>query len=192
MNSNGSWNSYADLDAYGAQAAPEHAFRPGIDTLANGDYEFEVENAALDQINSMRVMRLNLKVLPAARQVEQVYWLNRQEGVNGLLAEMAALGFPAHTWGSGPGKTPLSVAIPDCVGRLRGVRFRGSKTSRPGKQGGQSYHDLHISGRLGGAPMPPVTPTPSPNGRPGLPPQPVPMVPPTRPAGTYDSNDIPF
>lgn len=156
---------FSDLDSLGAEYRPEHAFRPGTDTLANGDYDFEVVDAKLDMVGNNRVCRVGLKVNAGGRLVEHTYWLNRKEGINAFGAEMATLGFPAHQWGDGPDRVPLSKAIPECVVKLVGVKFRGTKTSRkdtrPGKQD-VVYHDLHVSGRIQGAPMPPISPPISP------------------------------
>ena len=62
--------------------------------------------------------------------------------------------------------TPLSVAIPDAVSRLRGSRFRARKTSRPGKEPGKVYHDLVILG-VSKPQAPPMITTvrPAPEGR---------------------------
>lgn len=157
---------YADLDGFGQQAQAQHAFALGIETLPDGAYDCEVTSAQLDRAaNSDRIVRVNLRLLSAGGQeVQHTYWLNKQASVNGFLAELAALGFPAAQWGSGPGKVPLSAAIPEAVGRLRGVRFRAVKTSRhvPAQPAGMgraareaaTYHDLRVSGRIQGAPMP--------------------------------------
>ncbi len=153
---------YADLDAYGREAAPQHQFAPGLDTVPDGDYDVQFGSVKLDRINNDRVVRSVLHL--AGRAIEYLWWLNKQPSVNGFLADMAALGFPAHTWGSRPGQTPLSAAIPGCVATLEGVRFRAVKSSRktqakPAQMGqaaqeARTFHELHIHGRLAGAPMP--------------------------------------
>jgi hypothetical protein len=98
------------------------------------------------------------------RQIEHTYWLNKQASINSFLAEMAALGFPAHTWGGRAGQIPLSVAIPSTLPQMRGLRFRARKTSRfvaarpaggglPAREA-NTYHDLRIASRIRGAAMP--------------------------------------
>src|SRR5262249_14593109 len=139
----------------------------------------------LDKLQGATVVRAPIQLLTAGgRVIEHVYWLNKQASVNGFLAEMAALGFPAQTWGTGPGKTPPCQASPGCVSRLEGVRFRATKSHRdiPAKAAwaGQAareaatYHDLHIGGRVQGAPMPAIgaVPTPAQPAQPSPQPQP--------------------
>lgn len=164
-------NDYADLDNFGGGAVPQHAFAPGLNTLADGAYDMVFGTCKLDKAEGASIVRCAIHV--DNRVIEHTYWLNRQQSVNGFLAEMAALGFPAQQWGSGPGKTALSLAIPWCVAQLEGVRFRAVKSHRdvpakpawagqPAKEAA-TYHDLHISGRLGqGAPMPAIAPVTTP------------------------------
>lgn len=190
---------YGDLDGWGREAAPTHAVALGIETLPNGDHDCEVIAAEITHAaNRDRVVNLHL-VVQGGRKVQHTYWFNRQQGVNAFLADMAALGYPAQTWGSGPGKVPLSQAIPDCVARLRGVRFRAAKTSRhvdakPASMGraaeeAKTYHDLRISGRITGAPMPAIGPAPPPH-QPAQ--QPVHPAIPAVPAGMLADDQIPF
>ena len=118
----------------------------------------------MDHIEEDTIVRVGLHLSSDGRQLEHTYWLNRQSSVNAFLAEMAALGFPASSWGSGPGKVALSEAIPWCVARLKGLRFHANKTSRhveaqPGGMGkpareAKTYHDLRIQTRITGRPQP--------------------------------------
>ncbi len=191
------WDDYAGLDSYGQGYAPEHAFRTSTDTLPNGDYDCEVISAEIEKNTAGLICRATLQISGVGagappRTVEHTYWLNKQKDVNAFCAELAALGFPAHQWGAGPGRVPLSQAIPHAVSQLRGVRFRASKTSREGQRDlarpndpPRIFHDLRIHGRLGAAaPMPAVAPAvpAMPNG------SAIPVVP-----GVFDDPDkIPF
>ena len=162
-------DAFGDLDDFGGAYKPETAFRRSIDTLADGPYDFQIVSAALERTQQTqdRICRIVLQVI-GGPTVEWTEWLNNERAVCGFGADMAALGFPAHTWGAGPGKVPLSKAIPECVGKLPGIKFRAQKTSRkdtrPG-MGDKVYHNLAISCRIEGRPMPAATPPaqPTPN-----------------------------
>lgn len=179
-------DGFDDLDGFGDEYRPQAGFRPGIETLASGDYDFEIIDACLDRArNNDRIVKLGLQT-SAGRVVEHTYWLNKQESVNRFGADMAVLGFPAQTWGK---QVPLSKAIPECVARLKGVKFRATKTARDGTglNAGKVYHDLYISCRIDGRPMPPLQPPaaqPTPNG-----PQRQPVG---APGGNVDPGSIPF
>lgn len=201
MANNQPWpNEYADLDAYGQEAAPKHAWRLRIDNVPDGAYDCEIVEALLETRSGHRVCGVTLKM--GSMEIEYTYWLNKQEGINAFLAEMGALGFPTANYGSRPGQTPLSQAIPQLVSRLKGIKFRGTKSSRKGKaetpipgrerKEPPTYHDLRIMARIAGNPMPGQAPAhmvipPAPNQfQPGGQPNPG-----TSPGGLRDS-DIPF
>jgi len=173
------------LDYFGDEAAPQHAFRTSTDVLANGEYEFEVADAALDRTEGGKdICRVGLRTTNGV-VFEHTYWLDKQRGVNGFLAELAALGYPAHTWGNGAGKTPLSQAIPQALRTLAGKKFRAIKSSRQGNTG-TVFHEIRITGPVSGRPMPSLTPaaaatTPPPAQAPS-------MV----PAYSGSANDVPF
>lgn len=157
------WNTpaedYSDLDNLGGTYAPQHAFKPGIDTLPDGSYDLEIESATLDRVNADRVARVGLKIA-GGTSVEWTVWLSRQEGVNGFCADLAVLGFDTDKWGPANNRL-ISVELPKAVSRLKGIRFRGSKTHREGKGTnlGKVYHELRVLCRLDSRPMPPVGPT---------------------------------
>src|SRR5262245_15623629 len=110
-------DTYDDLDNLGGEYQPRRGFALGIDTLPNGDYDFEIESAALDKINVDRVVRINLKT-NLGKTVEWLHWLNKQEGVNRLGADLCVLGFDADKWGTAQGR-PLSAEIPKAVQKLK-------------------------------------------------------------------------
>ncbi len=185
-------DSHTDLDSYGQEAAPRHAFTPNTESLSPGDYDCEFVEAALENRRGHKVCATKIRLLShGGRIVEHTYWLNRQESVNGFLAEMAALNFPATTWGNGPGKVKLSDAIPAAVAKLPGIKFRATKSkredTRPEKKG-TFYHDWFINGRIGGAAMPAVSPAAAA----AQPQQQQPNGAPVTAAAGYDPNDIPF
>jgi len=126
----GPGDDLSDLDSFGGSYEAKGAFRPNIDSLANADYDFEIVDAKLDRINTDRILRIGLRT-SAGKVVEWTHWLNRQEGVNRLGAELVVLGFDADRWGPQHNR-PLSVELPKAVLKLPGRKFRATKTSRNG------------------------------------------------------------
>src|SRR5262245_58154134 len=129
MNDNNQWNTFDqpaynfdDLAQYDADFQPQHAFRQGLDTLADADYDMTITDAKLDLIQGKRVLRLGLKTHTGA-QVEWVRWLNQQVGVNALGADLLVLGFDQpKNWGR-QGHS-IAVELPALVPRLVGKKFR--------------------------------------------------------------------
>jgi hypothetical protein len=160
-------SEYDWLDSYESEYKAQKAFRPGFDTLPEGDYELAVTDAAFDQIGGKPVVRVVLQVLPAGACVERVYWVERQQEMNSLCADLLTLGFPANTWGAAHGK-PLKVELPRALSALIGYRIRARKTTRQGTgtNAGKVFPNLDIACRVTGttAPMPPVPPVMPPPG----------------------------
>jgi hypothetical protein len=130
-----------------ADFVPQAGRRPGLDALANGDYDMEIVEAELVHTEKSRdwILRTALRVLPAGGVYEHVYFFRTLDAYNRLGADVVTLGFEAAQ--------PFSQHIPGIVARLRGVRFRARKAESKGKDG-QVYHNLYINSRLAGTPMP--------------------------------------
>ncbi len=147
---------YGELDGYADDYKPEHAFRAGIDTLPNGSHDCTIIAAAMERVTGGDlIVRISLQTTTAG-QVEWTHWLNRQGGVNGLCADLKALGFDSDKWGR---QRPLSVEIPKAVAQLQGIRFRGRKTSREGKPKHpgatpETFHDFRALSRISGQGQP--------------------------------------
>lgn len=159
-------DDFSDLDGFGAEAKAEHAFKTKVDSLPDGTYEVTVASAGMEMVGGHRVLRVGLKLADGA-QVEWISWLNKQQGVNGLLADFSALGFDSHQWGPKFNR-PLSIEIARAVARLPGMKLRGLKSSRKG-QNGETYHEFRVLGRISTTPMP-TGPIQSPAALPGTPP----------------------
>lgn len=143
---------FSDLDSFEGSWAPARMFRPGIDTLPDGDYEFAVVDGELGRAqNGDRIFKLGLQV--NGNVVEKTWWLKTQEGANALCADLCALGLDADRWGPKHNR-PLSQELPKAPAKLAGVRFRGKITTRTSN--GKTYHNLHIGGKVLGtaSPMP--------------------------------------
>lgn len=153
------YGEYEDLASFDGNFSPQAQFRPGLDTLADGDYDLTVVDAALDKAKGDRILRLGLRT-QTGMVVERVYWLTTQEAMNRLGADLLALGFPANTWGSG-GKT-LATELPAAVAKLPGLKFRGTKKARISAKDNKTYHELYVCGRIQGAPMPAAAPVRAP------------------------------
>jgi hypothetical protein len=140
---------YSWLDARANDFKPEHAIRPGLEALADGDYDFEIVDAVLTTSHSGKDI-INLGLSPnGGSAIQHTYWLENQ--LNAFGADCLTLGFQADKWGK---QVPLSQAIPETLGKLIGVRFRGKKVTKASKDAGKVWHNLHINSRISGRPMP--------------------------------------
>ena len=133
--------SYDDLGEFDGEFSPQPAIRPGLDTLPDGSYEFEVLDAELTRAqNGDRICNLGLRANKSA-VVQHTYWLNKQTNINRMGYDFGVLGLEIGA--------PLNETIPAAVAQLAGIKFKGVKTSRTYQS--KLYHDLHISSRVGGA-----------------------------------------
>jgi hypothetical protein len=152
-------DTFDDLNQWGKEFVPERSFDPDFDCLANGDYDFQILEAELTKAsNDDRVLNLALQPSNGPR-VRYTYWLNKQEAINSLGADLAILGFDSDRWGKQGGPS-LAQALPAAVARLSGIKFRGHKSSREGtgQYKGRVFHSLQIVSRIDGRPMPPAAP----------------------------------
>lgn len=137
-----------DLDAYGDGFTPQQPgnFKPGLDALADGSYDFTILNAALELTpkQNIRICRAEFRVEQTGQIVERSWFLNNQEKVDQFGGDLAVLGFPVGTW-----KGQLGVEIPKAVVQLAGRRFKGTKVTAPNKQdANKPWHNLYINARL--------------------------------------------
>lgn len=174
-----------DLKRFDGEYVAEAAFAPGLDTLANGTYDFEIISATLGRTKNSAdpIIRINLRV-NGGLIVEWGTLLTGQERCNRLGADLQILGFDSDKWrGTRPFSKELGLAVP----KLKGIKFRAMKRSNDGKDG-KTYHELLLYQRLTAsspaAGSPPATPR---NGTP------MPKPPQQQPAGAAsDSESIPF
>jgi hypothetical protein len=136
-----------EIARWDADFVPQAERRPGLDALANGDYDLEVVEAELARTEKTRdvILRTALRVLPAGGVHEHVYFFRSQEAVNRLGADLVTLGFEVPH--------PFSQHLPGIVARLKGVRFRARKAESKGKDG-WTFHNLFVNSRLAGSPQP--------------------------------------
>lgn len=189
-------DNFGDLDSWGREAKAEHVFGTKVEDLPNGDYDFEIVSATLEQVGEKcdRICRLNLRIVDGAA-VQWTCWLNEQKKMNTFLADLSAMGFDASRWGDAF-QRPLSREIPAAVAKLPGVKFRGHKSSRADNRPGVNrvYQDFRVVCRIdSGRPMPPLGPsqatqTPAPTSSNGPSARPTQM--PAAPAPVED--DAPF
>jgi hypothetical protein len=142
-----------ELSRYDQDYVPQAGRRPGLDSLADGDYDFMIQGADLSRTEQKRepILRLELKTLLAGNVIEHVYFFRTQDNVDRLGADLCTLGFDADQWTSQNGRR-FSAELPAAVARLTGVRFRGHKTTVV--KDGKTYHNLYVNARLAGTPMP--------------------------------------
>lgn len=127
-----------------------------LDTLPDGDYDFEILDAAMDRSfrDQALMLRVLLKVLNGPCQdleVEHVYWFKSKRNVEFLGGALCTLGFDADRW-TAVHRRKFSAELPRAVEKLPGIRFRGTKKTN--KDNGTSFHNLYINARLGNTAMP--------------------------------------
>ncbi len=146
--------SYDDLDSFATDYKPEQQRRPDLDGLPDGDYDFEVLDAILDRTTKgTRILKVGIQPQNGLA-VNHTYWLDQQDKLNGLAADLCLLGFDAHKWGTQ--ERPLSQELPKAVSKLPGIRFRAAKRSNlgTGQHAGRTFHNLYICSRITGKAMP--------------------------------------
>lgn len=165
---------------------PDAGIRPGIATLVDGNYEFEITSVELSRTaQSMdAILKLGLQAT-SGPLVELAYFFKDQRGVNKCGADLSALGFAEFLKSAG-----FSTKLKGVLPRLKSVRFRARKLTEEGKDN-KVYHNLYISGRVAGTNV--NGPTAATTARAAPPSQAVPAaatqtVPPSSPG----EDDIPF
>jgi hypothetical protein len=139
---------YPELEAFDQDFAPTPGRRPGLESIADGDHDFEITAAELTRTEkSLRV--------DGSSVVEHAYFFRNQTAVDILGSDLCTLGFDADQWK--PPARPFSRELPDAIARLVGVRFRGKKkTSSNPKDPSKPYTNLYVNQRLD-ASAPPTT-----------------------------------
>jgi len=181
-------DNYEDLAWFDQEYKPEaSSFRPGLDTLPDGSYDFEITDAELKRSpkQGIRILELGLKVNGGA-VVQHSYFLDTIEKVNRMGADLCVLGIPADKWGQAGGVS-IKDGLPAAVKQLPGIRFRGSKDHNtppaiPGKEA-RTFHNLRILCRTANTPMPATPPKPAGNGS---------TFNEFAPANASDREDLPF
>ena len=143
------------FDSYQDEFVPQRAFRSRIEDIPNGDYELAFKEAAFEFLKRKPVLKVYLQIT-GGTEFEHVWWLERQEGLNTLGADMVALGFDVDRQVKA-GKN-LGDVFKAIAPQLVGLKFKARKTSRednrPDKKG-VFYHELKITCRVaGGSAMP--------------------------------------
>lgn len=148
---------FDEIGRFDPQFKPQAGFQPGIDTLADGNYEFAVVSAKLErtQQTGEPILKTVLRVLPAGATVEWAHFFSKQEQVNRLGADLEALGFPV-------GGKPFSAFLRDTLPKLGGLKFSACKRSRPKQNSTDKFHDLHVSARRPAQSGPPPAARPAP------------------------------
>ncbi len=148
-----------ELEAFDRDFAPDGGRRPGVDSLADGDYDFEIVHAELTKTEKTNeaILKLDLRVAGegAAGVVRYAYLFRSLTGVNVLGSDLCTLGFDADQWK--PPARPLSRELPRAVPLLPGIRFRGKKKTTPNpKDPTKPYANLYVNQKLDGSGPPPA------------------------------------
>ena len=155
---------FDEIGRFDGEYTPEDVQRPGLDSLPDGTYEFQVSQVALARTpkSNEPILRCALKVLSGASAgstVEKAWFFKTQKNINQLGADLCSLGFDADSW---HGKRPFSQELKKALPKLKGMRFRARKLTEKGGDD-KVYQNLYISGPLAANYTPP--PPPSPTGK---------------------------
>lgn len=136
------------LNGFAAEYQPKHGgFAPDVNTLGNGNYDFEIVKATADKTkNGDDIFKVQMRVLPGSNEVQKSYWFNGQGDVNRLGADLMALGLETGTIDD-LGKTLDGIEGGKI--NLVGVRFRGSKDSYENKDK-KTVHTFKVMSKLNG------------------------------------------
>lgn len=141
------------LDQFGAEAKPvaKSNIKPGLEVLKDGPHEFVVVSQGIKNTNQHgQILELVLRVDDGV-EIQHGWWLNSQDNVNALLADMGCLGFATNTWAGPHFKSHFAAALP----KLVGLRFAAAKSTRPNKDNpAKPYVNLYITGLVKSASMP--------------------------------------
>lgn len=141
-----------DLTEFDQDFAPVSGRKLNLEDLTDGDYVFEVQSAILDitKHTSDKILKLLLYIVDGPSKdntVERAYFLRGQEVANEIGADFRALGIDTESWRSDKGGK-FSMELPKAMVRIKGVRFKGKKVTRRGKD--KHFHNLYISSFLEG------------------------------------------
>lgn len=134
---------FSDIQKFNGEFNPHDVIRPNIDVLADGQtYDFEILEAMGDRTKTSRdpLVKLVLKVTDGAI-VEYSYVLSSAVGANRLGSDLLILGFDTDKW---TGQRSFSSELKAALPKLKGLKFRASKSSSVGSNG-KTYHNLAIA-----------------------------------------------
>lgn len=146
----------AELRALDGQQipTPEVRQRAGLDSLPDGNYDFEIRSGELKRIDNGSILfEFQVKILGGAHDGFccglGALWIKNQDGtfdtekIGRLMADFVTLGFDADQW---TGSRTFSKEVGKVIARLPGIKAKGKKVSKPGKT--RTFHNLYINARL--------------------------------------------
>jgi hypothetical protein len=157
----------SELEAYDDGFTPQQPsnFRPGLEVIADGSYDFMILTADLGRTAKSKelILRLELRVEQTGQVVERAYFFTQQEDVDRLGGDLSVLGFDVGLWK--PPTRPFSKELPKAVGQLPGRRFKGTKKANSAKDNsGKVFQNLYVNARLPDAAQGTTTATAPPSG----------------------------
>lgn len=151
---------FEEIGRFDDDYAPKQGQLPGIDKLPDGTYDFEIASVELARTpnSGMPLLRTGLRV-GSGGVFEWVHFLDKQDKVDRCGADLAAVGLPEFA-----SKGGFSAALKKALTRMKGMRFRATKSTDTGKDG-KKYHNIFVAGPISGAARtPPPAARPAANG----------------------------
>jgi len=146
---------FDELKQFDADFKPEPRNLPGLGSLPDGDYDFEVVSAVLERTEKTKdlILRLGLKVIGTGGLIENAYFFRNQQAVDILGSDLCTLGFDTLDWK--PPARPFSQELVQAVPKLPGRKFRGKKVTKPNdRDPAKPFHNLYVNSLLSSAPGP--------------------------------------
>lgn len=146
---------YDELAQFDREFKPEVRNRPGLESVPDGDHDFEITSAVLEKTEKTTelILRVGLKVIETGAVVENAYFFRTQQSVDILGSDLCTLGIDADAWR--PPARPFSRELPLAVPKLPGRRFRGKKVTKPNAAKPEKpFHNLYVNQLIGNTPAP--------------------------------------
>jgi hypothetical protein len=158
-------DDFGALDRMGQDYKPQQSGQlPGADVLQDGAYDFEVVRAELTKTSKSQsiIFKMQLRVLAGSQTgliLERASFPSSQESLDRLGGDLLTLGvLDASQWGK-PGHPTISQGLVEAGNKIKGVKFRGAKTTRKAdKPGEKDSHNIWINAVIAGHAMPAPSP----------------------------------
>ena len=133
-----------EIERFDDDYEASQGFRQGLDSLEDGVYRFTIIDAELARTQEKKdpILRLVLRV-QGKHEVERVYFLTKQQGIDRLGGDLMRLEIDADQWTAGNGR-PFSKELAKALPRLQGLSFTGKKRTK------DEFHNLDILSLVNG------------------------------------------
>jgi hypothetical protein len=131
-----------ELSRFDQDYKPEMMFRPSIDQLPNGNYEFEIVSVGIERTTKSNELIFRISLRANGGSVwEWSHFPKDQKACNKIGYVLSSLGL--ERWFA-KGQ-PFSRGIDEAVNRLKGLKFTGQKVANVDSRDSKKvYHDIIV------------------------------------------------